>query len=160
VGGAGRERRSHAIGILYKHFFSSLQAAYGRREEFFLFGCVMESTMIDRRMSDKAIQFEVSVGNAGNTLDGHVGSGDRGGGADDEATSVSGAAQGGVMGETRPSAVFHFRGIFWSELIKIGRGGKEGGKKKGLRRRGQIFFIAERDSDGPQCTHGFFALAA
>ncbi len=32
------------------------QAAYGRREEFFMFGCIMEATMIDRRMSDKAIQ--------------------------------------------------------------------------------------------------------
>ena len=48
------------------------QAAYGRREEFFLFSCVMDATMIDKRMSDKAIQFELSMGNAGNTLDGQI----------------------------------------------------------------------------------------
>lgn len=28
--------------------------------------------MIDKRMSDKGIQFELSMGNAGNTLDGQV----------------------------------------------------------------------------------------
>ena len=52
--------------------FFIFQAAYGRREEFFLFGCVMEAAMIDKRMSDKGIQFELSMGNAGNTLDGQV----------------------------------------------------------------------------------------
>ena len=28
--------------------------------------------MIDKRMSDKGIQFELSMGNAGNTLDGQI----------------------------------------------------------------------------------------
>ena len=48
------------------------QSAYGRREEFFLFGCVMEATMLDKRISDKSIQFELSMGNAGNSLDGQM----------------------------------------------------------------------------------------
>ena len=42
--------------------------------------------MIDKRMSDKAIQFEVSVGNAGNTLDGQVASAKTQG--DDEADGI------------------------------------------------------------------------
>ena len=32
----------------------------------------MEATMIDKKLTDKAISFEVSVGNAGNTLDGEL----------------------------------------------------------------------------------------
>ncbi len=39
----------------------------------------MDATMIDKRMSDKSIQFEVSVGNAGNTLDGQIASSASGG---------------------------------------------------------------------------------
>ena len=54
---------------------SPYKSAYGRREEFFLFGCIMESTMIDRRLADKAIHFEISIGNAGNSLDGELQSG-------------------------------------------------------------------------------------
>ena len=37
-----------------------------------MFGCLMEATMIDKKLTDKAISFEVSVGNAGNTLDGEL----------------------------------------------------------------------------------------
>jgi hypothetical protein len=32
----------------------------------------MEATMLDKRLSDKAISFELSLGNAGNSLDGQV----------------------------------------------------------------------------------------
>ena len=49
-----------------------LQIAYGKREEFFLFACVMEATMIDKRMGDRSLQIEVSCGNAGNTIDGQL----------------------------------------------------------------------------------------
>ncbi|ESO89647.1 hypothetical protein LOTGIDRAFT_125029, partial [Lottia gigantea] len=45
--------------------------AAGKPEEYFLFGCVMESTMIDKKMSDKSLHFEISIGNAGNVLDGY-----------------------------------------------------------------------------------------
>jgi hypothetical protein len=33
-----------------------LQSAYGKKEEFFLFGCIMDCTMIDKRLSDKPLQ--------------------------------------------------------------------------------------------------------
>ncbi|XP_074002093.1 fer-1-like protein 6 [Numenius arquata] len=39
-------------------------------EEFLLFGTFFEATMIDRKVGDKPITFEVSVGNFGNTTDG------------------------------------------------------------------------------------------
>ncbi|CAH2245475.1 otoferlin isoform X3 [Pelobates cultripes] len=42
----------------------------GKMEEFFLFGAFLESTMIDRRSGDKPINFEVTIGNYGNQIDG------------------------------------------------------------------------------------------
>ncbi|XP_076320149.1 otoferlin-like isoform X2 [Tachypleus tridentatus] len=43
---------------------------YGRNEEFFLYGCLLEACMIERKIGEKPIYFEVSVGNAGNVLEG------------------------------------------------------------------------------------------
>ena len=39
-----------------------LQSAAGRPEEFFLFGCILEATMIDKRIGDKPMKFELSIG--------------------------------------------------------------------------------------------------
>uniref|UniRef100_A0A5F8GDE1 Fer-1 like family member 6 n=1 Tax=Monodelphis domestica TaxID=13616 RepID=A0A5F8GDE1_MONDO len=39
-------------------------------EDFLLFGAFFEATMIDRKIGDKPISFEVSVGNFGNVIDG------------------------------------------------------------------------------------------
>uniref|UniRef100_A0A8B9HH60 Otoferlin a n=1 Tax=Astyanax mexicanus TaxID=7994 RepID=A0A8B9HH60_ASTMX len=39
-------------------------------EEFFLFGSFLEATMVDRKIGDKPINFEVTIGNYGNQLDG------------------------------------------------------------------------------------------
>uniref|UniRef100_A0A7N6B6M3 C2 domain-containing protein n=1 Tax=Anabas testudineus TaxID=64144 RepID=A0A7N6B6M3_ANATE len=51
--------------------FSSLhQSATGKMEEFFLFGSFLEATMIDRKIGDKAISFEITIGNYGNQIDG------------------------------------------------------------------------------------------
>ncbi|KAK7100137.1 hypothetical protein V1264_023132 [Littorina saxatilis] len=47
------------------------ETAAGQPEEYFLFGCFLEASMIDRRLSEKPIHFECSVGNAGNVLDGY-----------------------------------------------------------------------------------------
>ena len=38
------------------------QSAAGRPEEFFLFGSILEATMIDKRIGDKPIKFELSIG--------------------------------------------------------------------------------------------------
>ncbi|XP_058234536.1 otoferlin isoform X1 [Hemibagrus wyckioides] len=42
----------------------------GKVEEFFLFGSFLEATMIDRKIGDKPINFEVTIGNYGNQIDG------------------------------------------------------------------------------------------
>ncbi|XP_021379810.1 otoferlin-like isoform X8 [Mizuhopecten yessoensis] len=45
--------------------------ATGRVEEYFLFGCFLEASMIDKKVGDKPVRFEISIANAGNTLDGY-----------------------------------------------------------------------------------------
>lgn len=47
------------------------ESSYSKTEEFFLFATIMEASMIDRKLSDKPCYFELSMGNAGNSLDGH-----------------------------------------------------------------------------------------
>lgn len=47
------------------------ETSYSKTEEFFLFSTIMEATMIDKKLSDKPVYFELSVGNAGNSIDGH-----------------------------------------------------------------------------------------
>ncbi|XP_060773958.1 otoferlin isoform X1 [Neoarius graeffei] len=46
------------------------EVSTGKVEEFFLFGAFLEATMIDRKIGDKPIIFEVTIGNYGNQLDG------------------------------------------------------------------------------------------
>uniref|UniRef100_A0A7N8Y6B1 Otoferlin n=1 Tax=Mastacembelus armatus TaxID=205130 RepID=A0A7N8Y6B1_9TELE len=46
------------------------ESATGKIEEFFLFGSFLEATMIDRKTGDKAISFEITIGNYGNQIDG------------------------------------------------------------------------------------------
>merc|ERR1719350_2698740 len=48
------------------------EAVYNKKEEFFLFGSILEATMIDKRIADRPISFELSLGNAGNSLDGQL----------------------------------------------------------------------------------------
>lgn len=46
------------------------ESATGKMEQFFLFGSFLEATMIDRKIGDKPISFEVTIGNYGNQIDG------------------------------------------------------------------------------------------
>ncbi|XP_047543400.1 otoferlin-like [Vanessa atalanta] len=46
------------------------EASYEKNEQFFLFGCIYDVHMIDKSLVDKPIHFELSIGNAGNTIDG------------------------------------------------------------------------------------------
>ena len=48
-----------------------LQTSYGKNEEFFLFASIIDAAMIDKKLGDKPLYFEISIGNAGNSLDGH-----------------------------------------------------------------------------------------
>lgn len=47
------------------------QSAYGKSEEFFLFCSILDATMIERKLGEKPCFFEISIGNAGNIMDGH-----------------------------------------------------------------------------------------
>lgn len=47
----------------FTHTYLSIsQSATGKVEEFFLFGSFLEATMIDRKIGDKPINFEVTIG--------------------------------------------------------------------------------------------------
>lgn len=47
------------------------EAAYAKNEEFFLFTTILDASMIDKKLGDKPVYFEISMGNAGNAIDGH-----------------------------------------------------------------------------------------
>nr|XP_012219690.1 PREDICTED: otoferlin-like isoform X2 [Linepithema humile] len=64
------------------------ETAYARNEEFFLFATIMDATMIDKKLGDKPMYFEISIGNAGNALDGH-----------NESSKMYDASRGGMSGE-------------------------------------------------------------
>lgn len=41
------------------------QTASGKEEQFQLFACLYEASMIDRKVGDKSIQFEMTIGRSG-----------------------------------------------------------------------------------------------
>ncbi|XP_050515061.1 otoferlin-like [Diabrotica virgifera virgifera] len=47
------------------------EASYAKNEEFFLFACILEASIVDKKLGDKPVYFEISIGNAGNAMDGH-----------------------------------------------------------------------------------------
>ncbi|XP_055617396.1 otoferlin-like isoform X1 [Toxorhynchites rutilus septentrionalis] len=47
------------------------ESSYCKNDDFFLFGTVLEASMVDRKVCDRPVYFELSMGNAGNSLDGH-----------------------------------------------------------------------------------------
>lgn len=46
------------------------ELTFEKNEEFFLFASIFDANMIDKGLADKPIHFELSIGNAGNCLDG------------------------------------------------------------------------------------------
>ncbi|XP_053689019.1 otoferlin-like [Sabethes cyaneus] len=47
------------------------ESSYCKHDDFFMFASVLEASMIDRKVCDRPVYFELSMGNAGNSLDGH-----------------------------------------------------------------------------------------
>lgn len=47
------------------------ETSYAKNEEFFLFTTIIEASMIEKKLGDKPVYFEISIGNAGNAIDGH-----------------------------------------------------------------------------------------
>ena len=50
----------------------SLQSAAGRQDEYFLYGCFLEASMIERKVGDKPVHFEISIGKFASCLDRRV----------------------------------------------------------------------------------------
>ncbi|XP_070555288.1 otoferlin-like isoform X9 [Ptychodera flava] len=61
---------SGSIGVEVEPALPISDSAAGRKEEFFLFGCVMEAGMMEKKTAEKAVSFEISIGNQGNNMDG------------------------------------------------------------------------------------------
>lgn len=47
------------------------ETSYAKNEEFFLFATILDASMLDKKLGDKPAYFEISIGNAGNAIDGH-----------------------------------------------------------------------------------------
>jgi len=64
----------------------------------------MDATMIDKRLTDKPVQFEISMGNAGNTIDGQILSAPAPGSDSRRGSSVTGDQQKLIEAEAGSAA--------------------------------------------------------
>ncbi|XP_006916631.1 fer-1-like protein 6 [Pteropus alecto] len=62
--------KTHSTEVEVEAFDTSPEIVPEKYEDFLLFGAFFEATMIDRKIGDKPISFEVSIGNFGNLIDG------------------------------------------------------------------------------------------
>ncbi|XP_042529028.1 fer-1-like protein 6 [Dipodomys spectabilis] len=62
--------KTHSTEVEVESFDVAPEIIPEKYEEFLLFGAFFEATMIDRKIGDKPISFEVSIGNFGNLIDG------------------------------------------------------------------------------------------
>ncbi|XP_039709686.1 fer-1-like protein 6 [Pteropus medius] len=62
--------KTHSTEVEVEAFDASPEIVPEKYEDFLLFGAFFEATMIDRKIGDKPISFEVSIGNFGNLIDG------------------------------------------------------------------------------------------
>ncbi|KAI1885019.1 hypothetical protein AGOR_G00215870 [Albula goreensis] len=69
-GGGGEEEKGSVLGAEVMPVDTPPQICEDDKESFLLFGTVFEATMIDRKIGDKPISFEFTVGNYGNFVDG------------------------------------------------------------------------------------------
>uniref|UniRef100_A0A6Q2Z6Y7 Otoferlin n=1 Tax=Esox lucius TaxID=8010 RepID=A0A6Q2Z6Y7_ESOLU len=93
---SGKDRGdSESCDILSQTLLLSDRNATGKVEEFFLFGAFLEATMIDRKIGDKPINFEVTIGNYGSEID-NVGK-----------PSPSGGKKSGGDGDEEESELIH-----------------------------------------------------
>ncbi|KAJ8352748.1 hypothetical protein SKAU_G00242240 [Synaphobranchus kaupii] len=70
-GGGGEEEKVRALGAVVMPVEEPPQKiSDDDKESFVLFGALFEATMIDRKIGDKPISFEFTVGNYGNFIDG------------------------------------------------------------------------------------------
>ncbi|KAL1268112.1 hypothetical protein QQF64_033475 [Cirrhinus molitorella] len=70
MGPGGEEEKSKTIGPEVMPVEPPQKISDEDMETFLLFGCVFEASMIDRRIGDKPITLEFTIGNFGNLIDG------------------------------------------------------------------------------------------
>ncbi|XP_035390396.1 fer-1-like protein 6 [Electrophorus electricus] len=68
--GGGEEERAKALGAMVLPVEPPKMVSEDDIERFLLFGAIFEATMIDRKIGDKLISFEFTIGNNGNLIDG------------------------------------------------------------------------------------------
>lgn len=91
------------------------ESSYSKNEEFFLFSSIMEATMIDKKLNDKSIYFELSIGNAGNSIDGHNESQCNNVGEDGELDTVDTTSFNSTTNACKPISndKFHYYLPYW-----------------------------------------------
>ncbi|XP_028846543.1 fer-1-like protein 6 isoform X2 [Denticeps clupeoides] len=68
--GGDEERQSTAVGAEVIPVEPPRMVGVDEKESFMLFGAVFEASLIDRKIGDKPISFEFTIGNYGNLIDG------------------------------------------------------------------------------------------
>lgn len=91
------------------------ESSYSKNDEFFLFSSIMEATMIDKKLNDKSIYFELSIGNAGNSIDGHNESQCNNVGEDGELDTVDATSFNSTTNACKPISndKFHYYLPYW-----------------------------------------------
>uniref|UniRef100_G3THV4 Fer-1 like family member 6 n=1 Tax=Loxodonta africana TaxID=9785 RepID=G3THV4_LOXAF len=77
LSGGAQEYKTNSTEVEVEPFDVPPEIVPEKCEEFLLFGAFFEATMIDRKIGDKPISFEVSIGNFGNLIDGGTHHGSR-----------------------------------------------------------------------------------
>ncbi|XP_061500462.1 otoferlin [Anopheles gambiae] len=78
------------------------ESSYCKTDGFFLFASVLEASMLDKKVCDRSVYFELSMGNAGNSLDGHNESATTNMDDDDDPVSIDTTAYNSTTSACKP----------------------------------------------------------
>uniref|UniRef100_A0A182N8H2 C2 domain-containing protein n=1 Tax=Anopheles dirus TaxID=7168 RepID=A0A182N8H2_9DIPT len=78
------------------------ESSYCKTDGFFLFASVLEASMLDKKVCDRSVYFELSMGNAGNSLDGHNESATNNIDDDDDPVSIDTTAYNSTTSACKP----------------------------------------------------------
>ncbi|KFB41978.1 AGAP000389-PA-like protein [Anopheles sinensis] len=78
------------------------ESSYCKNDGFFLFSSVLEASMLDKKVCDRSVYFELSMGNAGNSLDGHNESATNNMDDDEEPVSIDTTAYNSTTSACKP----------------------------------------------------------
>ncbi|XP_050073057.1 otoferlin-like [Anopheles maculipalpis] len=78
------------------------ESSYCKTDGFFLYATVLEASMLDKKVCDRSVYFELSMGNAGNSLDGHNESATTNMDDDDDPVSIDTTAYNSTTSACKP----------------------------------------------------------